>query len=207
MVRIFIALLLSLFYANALNAQEVVLPPVTIGNDTFPSLLLPEVEIRGHIRHPGKYKRRERRQARLEYNVRKVYPYARLASLKIRELNDKIARIPDPAEQKKVIKAEYKELLKTFRKPLTKLTITQGRILVRLIYRETNNTSFAHIKAYKGNFNAYFWQSIALLFGNNLKSDYEANGKDAEIEKIIRKIEEENAPKALKLGSPKQRNI
>lgn len=66
-----------------------------------------------------------------------------------------------------------------------KLTITQGRILIRLIYRETNNSAFAHIKEYKGSVNAYFWQSLALLFGNNLKADYEPYGKDADIEEIV----------------------
>jgi hypothetical protein len=79
----------------------------------------------------------------------------------------------------------------TFKQPLMKLTVTQGKILVRLIYRETNNTSFNHIKEYKGTVNAYFWQSLALLFGNNLKADYEPNGRDREIEQVVRSIEKE----------------
>lgn len=79
--------------------------------------------------------------------------------------------------------------MKSFKQPLMKLSITQGRILVRLIYRETNNSAFAHIKEYKGSVNAYFWQSLALLFGNNLKADYEPYGKDREIEDIVKRIE------------------
>ena len=69
-----------------------------------------------------------------------------------------------------------------------KLSITQGKILIRLIYRETHESSFAHIREYKGGVNAYLWQSIALLFGNNLKADYDATGEDAEIETIVQKI-------------------
>ena len=95
------------------------------------------------------------------------------------------------AKRKQIIKKEYKELMHTFKQPLMKLTVTQGKILVRLIYRETNNTSFNHIKEYKGTVNAYFWQSLALLFGNNLKADYEPNGRDREIEQVVRSIEKE----------------
>lgn len=78
--------------------------------------------------------------------------------------------------------------MKTFKAPLMKLSVTQGRILVRLIYRETNASSFSHIREYKGGVNAYFWQSIALIFGNNLKADYDPYGADAEIEAIVQKI-------------------
>ena len=78
-----------------------------------------------------------------------------------------------------------------------KLSFTQGRILIKLIHRETENTAFSHIKEYRGGFNAYFWQSLALLFGNNLKADYDPHGKDAEIEKVVQKIlSEERRKKA-----------
>lgn len=87
--------------------------------------------------------------------------------------------------------------MKTFKTPLMKLSITQGRILIRLIYRETNHTSFAHIREYRGTVNAYFWQSLALLFGNNLKAGYEPHGEDAEIEEIIQKILQENNKKGI----------
>lgn len=109
------------------------------------------------------------RNIRLEYNVRKVYPYARIAATKVNEIEKKLAGVTKEAEKKKIIKEEYAQLMKTFKAPLMKLSITQGRILIRLIYRETNHSSFAHIREYRGTVNAYFWQSIALLFGNNRK--------------------------------------
>ena len=68
---------------------------------------------------------------------------------------------------------------------------TQGKILVRLVYRETNNSAFEHIREYKGAVSACFWQGIALLFGNNLKADYEPEGRDREIEEIVRKVDSE----------------
>ncbi len=189
MLRIISAILLSLFYTNALRAQEVALPIVIVNGDTLPHILLKEYTIQGKKHTSSWYKRYNRKKSRLEYNVKKAYPYAKIAARKINEINNRLASVTNKKEQKKIIQAEYHEMMKVFKKPLMKLSITQGRILIRLIYRETNHTSFAHIREYKGAFNAYFWQSIALLFGNNLKTTYDPLGEDAEIEEIVRKIE------------------
>ena len=185
MVRIFFVILWVLFYANALKAQQIVVPATVVHGDTLPHLNLEEVNVFGKKLNKRQYRRYTQRQERLEYNVRKVYPYAQIAARKIREIDTRISTVSGRKKRKQIIKEEYGEMMKTFKKPLMKLTITQGRILIRLIYRETNNSAFAHIKEYKGSVNAYFWQSLALLFGNNLKADYEPYGKDADIEEIV----------------------
>ena len=161
------------------------MPATVVHGDTLPHLNLEEVNVFGKKLNKRQYRRYTQRQERLEYNVRKVYPYAQIAARKIREIDTRISTVSDRKKRKQIIKEEYGEMMKTFKKPLMKLTITQGRILIRLIYRETNNSAFAHIKEYKGSVNAYFWQSLALLFGNNLKADYEPYGKDADIEEIV----------------------
>ncbi|MBS1446500.1 MAG: DUF4294 domain-containing protein [Odoribacter sp.] len=189
MVRIICSILLSLFYANALNAQEPLFPVAVSEADTLPHVYLQEVKVKGKNLYKKKYIRSARRQTRLEYNVKKVYPYARIAAEKIQQIDRQIDQTKDKSKRKEIIKKEYKALMKSFKQPLMKLSITQGRILVRLIYRETNNSAFAHIKEYKGSVNAYFWQSLALLFGNNLKADYEPYGKDRKIEDIVKRIE------------------
>ena len=189
MVRIICSILLSLFYANALNAQEPLLPVAVSEADTLPHVYLQEVKVKGKNLYKKKYIRSARRQTRLEYNVKKVYPYARIAAEKIQQIDRQIDQTKDKSKRKEIIKKEYKALMKSVQQPLMKLSITQGRILVRLIYRETNNSAFAHIKEYKGSVNAYFWQSLALLFGNNLKADYAPYGKDREIEDIVKRIE------------------
>ena len=97
----------------------------------------------------------------------------------------------DAEEVKRIVREEYRRLTRTFKKPLTRLTVTQGKILVRLVYRETSNSAFEHIREYKGAVSACFWQGIALLFGNNLKADYEPEGRDREIEEIVRKVDSE----------------
>lgn len=194
MKRIFIAIL-YIFCANLLLAQHPeIVHAVIQGKDTIPHIWLEEVFVKPRNRNNNLYQKNVRRRSRLEYNVRKVYPYARIAAAKINEIETKLSQVTKEAQRKQIIKAEYAQLMKTFKAPLMKLSVNQGRILIRLIYRETNNTSFGHIREYRGTVNAYFWQSIALLFGNNLKAAYDPAGEDAEIEQIVLKILAENNP-------------
>lgn len=187
-----IAAIVFIFCIHTLKAQQQkVFPAFVRQGDTLAVMRLPEVTVRGKARRAAYYERYNQRLARLDYNVRKVYPYARMAAGKINEIEAKLAKTSRESERKKIVKEEYASLINTFKAPLSKLSITQGRILIRLIYRETNESSFAHIREYKGGVNAYFWQSIALLFGNNLKADYEPYGRDAEIEEIIQKIKKD----------------
>lgn len=176
----------------AFSQKTTVVRTIILGKDTIAHIWLDEVQVKAKTRNAKWYKRQSQRRARLEYNVRKVYPYARIAAAKVNEIERKLAQVKKESERKKIIKEEYAQLMKTFKAPLMKLSITQGRILVRLIYRETSHSSFAHIREYRGAVNAYFWQSLALLFGNNLKADYDPYGEDAEIEEIVQKILQEN---------------
>lgn len=191
MPRIIITILLF-FYAGMTFAQsKQVVRAIIHKGDTIPQVWLNEVAIKGKTHSTNWYRRQYNRNARLEYNVRKVYPYARIAAAKVNEIELKLSQVKKESERKKIVKEEYSQLMKTFKAPLTKLSISQGKILIRLIYRETNHTSFAHIKEYRGTINAYFWQSLALIFGNNLKAAYDPYGEDAEIEEIIQKIIQE----------------
>lgn len=188
MVRLFFFIVL-LFCANVSFTQnKQIVPSIIIGNDTVPHIWLKQADIIRKARNTRFIHRQNRRNIRLEYNVRKVYPYARIAAKKVNEIEHRLSQVSKESERKKIIKEEYSQLMKTFKTPLTQLTITQGRILIRLIYRETSHTSFAHIREYRGTVNAYFWQSIALIFGNNLKAAYDPYGEDAEIEAIVQKI-------------------
>ena len=193
MRRIILAILLF-FSVHTLYAQQrEAFARIVYGNDTILQAYLPEVVVKGRRRYTNRYYRQQKRHIRLEYNVRKVYPYARKAALKISEIEEKLADIKTESKRKEFIKEEYKQLMKTFKAPLMRLSITQGRILIRLIYRETNLSSFTHIREYRGAANAYFWQSIARIFGHNLKASYDpSKGEDAEIEQIVQKIIREN---------------
>lgn len=192
MKRIFIAIV-YIFCTNLLSAQQSqIVRAIVQENDTIPHIWLEEVFVKAKEYSTGRYKRTNQRLSRLEYNVRKVYPYAHIAASKINEIENKLSRVSRETDRKQIVKTEYAQLMKTFKVPLMKLSINQGRILIRLIYRETNITSFGHIREYRGHVNAYFWQSIALLFGNNLKATYDPFNEDAEIERIVQKILTEN---------------
>lgn len=188
-----LALIIFICCLGTLQAQEgKLVRSIIYRGDTIPQVRLKEVHVKRKARTNRWYRRQERRSSRLEYNVRRVYPYARIAAAKVSEIEHRLSGITDKSERRKIIKEEYAGLMKTFKAPLMKLSISQGRILIRLVYRETSHTSFAHIREYRGTINAYFWQSIALIFGNNLKAGYDPYGEDAEIEEIVQKIIREN---------------
>ena len=80
-------------------------------------------------------------------------------------------------------------MFRRYEKELRALTISQGRILLKLVDREINNTAFNLIQEYRGDFSAYFWQGVARIFGDNLKSEYDPDEEDMYIEEIVQLIE------------------
>lgn len=138
---------------------------------------------------PRRYRKGTRAYNRTIRNLKVVYPYAKQAAIKVAEVEAKMKLITDEKERKAYVKREYKALLKTYKKPLMRLRISQGKMLVKLIDRETQNTSFEHLKHYKGGFVAFFWQSFARLFTINLKDGYDKYGEDRYLEELILKYE------------------
>ena len=127
---------------------------------------------------------------KLKRDVRKAYPFAILASVKLKEYDAILANIPENKRAPYLKKTE-KELKEQFEKDLKNLTMGQGRILIRLINRETGMTTYKVIKDYRGGFSAFMWQSLGLLWGNNLKWKYDpSKGEDKLIEEIIQEIQD-----------------
>lgn len=160
---------------------------VVEGKDTIPIVELPELVI--YDRQDFEYLYLKRRNRRLVKNVKKVYPYSKVAGVKLKELDDHLATIKDEKEQKAYIDHAEKEIMGEFEKEVKKLTVSQGIILVKLIDRETGRTSYQVIKELKGGFTAFFWQGIARFFGNNLKAEYDPEETDRVIEDIVLGIE------------------
>jgi len=157
-----------------------------IDGDTLPIMDLPPVRVKGYIiyRTPAD----QRRFERLVRNVKKVYPYAKLAGLKLRELDGKMAGLNE-LEQRKLYKKAEDELKAEFGDELKALTFTQGHILLKLVDRETGTPTYHIVKELRGNFVAFFWQSLGRLFGYNLKDTYDPEGDDRDIETIVQMIE------------------
>jgi len=121
---------------------------------------------------------------RLRYNVMKVLPYARFAGKRYRKLQRDLAVTADKHEQKKLIDGCETEIKNLFNKEIKDLTISQGEVLIKLIDRETGNTSYAMVKDMKGGFKAFVYQSVAKLFGHDLKETYDPD-EQKDIEAIL----------------------
>ncbi|HNX86031.1 MAG TPA: DUF4294 domain-containing protein [Bacteroidales bacterium] len=134
-------------------------------------------------------KRQSVRYDRLVYNVKKVYPFAKLAGAKLKEYKTILEALPNEIERKAFTKKAEKELENQFGDEIKELTFSQGKILIKLIYRETGNSTFDIIKDLRGGFSAFIWQTLARIFGYNLKSMYEPDGHDQAIEQIVLMIE------------------
>ncbi|HEY9124177.1 MAG TPA: DUF4294 domain-containing protein [Bacteroidales bacterium] len=146
-----------------------------------------------YIYSPRTFKESEKnellRYQRLVYNVKKAYPFAKIAAQKLREVNENLRYIKTKKEKEAYIARTEDEMKKQFENDLKKLTITQGKILIKLFYRETGSTTYEVVKELRGSFEAFFWQALARLFGSSLKTKYDPLGEDADIEMIVQLIE------------------
>lgn len=159
------------------------------GKDTVLIVYLPEVDIDLMSRY---YEITDTRQGRrLVNNVRKVFPYAKLASTKLQEFDTLLADVSSESERRRLMKEAEKELTDQYTEELEKLTFSQGAILIRLIDRETGHTSYKLVQELRGRIRAFFYQGFARLWGYNLKTEYdpENNPEDEEIEVIATLLE------------------
>lgn len=133
--------------------------------------------------------RQERRYGRLVDRVKKVYPYARMAGEMLDEYEPKYMALETDKEKRQMMKDLEQQLLDEYKDELKRMTLSEGRILLKLIDRETSRTSYTLIKDFRGGVSATFWQGLARLFGSNLKSGYQPDGEDEMVEEIVRLIE------------------
>jgi len=159
----------------------------TFDGQTYPYVELPEITVIGRM--PRGVRFDYRRHARLVYNVRRVYPYALIVREEFGRINRLLETLPDEKAKRNFLQQYEKDLFQTYEEDMKKLTFSQGKILIKLIDRETANTSYDLIRQYRGKFSATFWQSIARIFGANLKTPYDSEGEDYLIEEVIREIE------------------
>jgi hypothetical protein len=126
---------------------------------------------------------------RLRNAIYITYPYARRAGAVMNDITQKLANVSNKEERKKYIRSREKELRKEFTQPLMNLSVYQGKVLMKLIYRQTGNNCYEIIKEYKGGLTARLYQTVAFFFGSNLKQEYNANGSEREMEKIVQEVE------------------
>lgn len=157
--------------------------------DTLLIVYLPEVDIDLMNRY---YQIAETRQGRrLVNNVRKVYPYAKIAGELLQTYDTLLANVTNPNERRNLMRMAEDELTDRYTEELKNLTFSQGAILIRLIDRETGDTSYQVVQELRGKVRAFFYQGFALLWGYDLKSQYDPhnNPEDDEIETIVTLLE------------------
>ena len=160
-----------------------------VGRDTLLVSSIPEIIIYGTRPEPEWESWRYRRLIR---NVKAALPYARIAGEQLRDLDLRLSSMQNERQKKQFVDETEEKLRTQFEDQLKALTVTQGRILIKLVYRETGNTTYDCIQDVKGNFSAGFWQAVARLFGSSLKSVYDPENveEDRNIEIIIKMIDE-----------------
>jgi hypothetical protein len=177
--------------AQQISATDTILLGAVIENgDTIANVFLDDFELLDRL--PKKWARKQAQYNRLRYNVYKTYPYAVIAAGVLKDVNEKLAMMPEEKARKAYMKSIEKELKAKFKGDLENMTISQGQVLVKLINRQTGRNCYSIIKEVKGGFNAVVYQSVALLFSNNLKKAYDPEGDDRDIELVVREIEAAN---------------
>lgn len=140
-----------------------------------------------HILPVRKYARKKdmRRYAKLIRAVKKVYPIAQEAKREMALMEEELRRLPSKKDRELYTKGIQKMIIKKYTPLLKRMTVYEGRVLLKLIDRETEYTAFEIVKEFRGGFVAGFWQAMARLFGNNLKLEYDPDGSDKMLEQIV----------------------
>ena len=140
-----------------------------------------------HLNPVRKYARKPdmRRYARLVRAVKRVYPIAEEAKVLMRTMESELLALSNKKQQKLYIKGIEKRLIREYTPVLKKMTIYDGRVLLKLIDRQTDDTAFEIIKEFRGGFEAGLWQALAKIFGNNLKTDYDPETDDFLLEYVV----------------------
>jgi len=145
-----------------------------------------------YIFPPEKFKNKKQEKFYLitVRDVKLTLPYAKLIASELNKTNKKLISLPDDKERKKYLSQYEKAVLKQYEPSLKKMNINQGKMLLKLIDRECNQSPYELIKAYRGSLTAFFWQGVARIFGSNLKAEYDGNDRDKIVERIIILVEE-----------------
>jgi hypothetical protein len=196
---ILLTLFLFVLFTHFVNAQEqpstsrwgpndtLVVPAIIYMGESMPYMELEMVFVSNLP--PEKLSKVVAKYNRLRNAVYVTYPYARAAGVTMNDVNAKLAALPNKQEKKKYIKTREKELKEQFADPLTNLSVYQGKVLMKLINRETGNNCFEIIKEYRGSINARLYQTIAFFFGSSLKQEYDlTSSNDKQIEIIVKEI-------------------
>lgn len=157
------------------------------GKDTVPIVNLREIFIYPPVKF--KNKREQMKYNKLVRDVKRTLPYAKMVYETLIETYEYMETLPNEKARQAHLKRMEKELFQEYKPQLKKLTFSQGKLLIKLIDRECNQSSYNLLKAYLGSFRAGFWNIFAGMFGASLKTEYDPKGKDAMTERVVILVE------------------
>ncbi len=157
------------------------------GNDTIAVVPLSEIVVFPEMKFKNEKERRN--YTKLVRDVKRTFPYAQLIYETLIETYEYMETLPDDKARQKHLELMEKELFKQYKPELKKLTFSQGKLLLKLINRQCNQSSYNLLKAYMGSFRASFWNIFAGLFGASLKTTYDPKGEDAMTERVVILVE------------------
>lgn len=157
------------------------------GKDTVAIVNLREVYVFPKVKFRNR--REEQKYWKLVRDVKRTLPYAKMVYETLIETYEYIETLPDEKSKQAHLKRMEKELFAEYKPQLKKLTFSQGKLLIKLIDRECNQSSYQLVKAFLGSFRAGFWNFFAGMFGASLKAEYDPKGEDAMTERIVVLVE------------------
>ena len=205
--RFIISLILCVlpFYANAQKEKKInpedrnvdmdtptFVPMVRVskvleGNDSIQYVEMNNIYVYGPI--DFKDERQRKSYNRLVYNVKKVLPIAKEVNRAVLETYEYLQTLPDDKARKEHMKYVEKSLMAEYKPRMKKLTYSQGKLLIKLIYRETNSSSYELVQVFFGPTRAGFYQAFAWVLGASLKKSYDPDGVDRLTERVVRQVE------------------
>ena len=194
-IRFIVSLLLLTIGLEGFAQQPEAAPPkpsyvtqlCVYEGDTIPYVSLPAVYIYQPLQF--KNKRQARSYNKLVRDVKKVLPIANEVQRAIIETYEYLMTLPDDKARQRHLKAVEKSIKEQYTPRMKKLTFSQGKLLIKLVDRQTNSTGYELVKAFLGPFRAGFYQAFAVLFGASLKKEYDPEGEDALTERVVRMVE------------------
>lgn len=157
------------------------------GKDTVPFIMLKEVLVFPPLKFNNNKERLE--YDRLVRDVKRTLPYAKLVYNTLIETYEYIETLPDDKAKDAHLRRMEKELFKDYKPELKKLTLSQGKLLLKLINRECNQSSYQLVNAFLGKIRASFWNLFANMLGASMKTEYDPKGKDAMTERVAQLVE------------------
>jgi hypothetical protein len=185
----FISLMTGQLFAQeqTTTIKGFLVPACIYDGDTIPDLRMPTLYVFKPIVFKNKKKQKE--YNRLVRNVKKTLPIAKEVNRAIIETYEYLMTLPDEKSRQKHLQLVEKGLKQQYTPRLKKLTFSQGKLLIKLIDRETDSSSYELVKAFLGPFKAGFYQAFAAIFGASLKKEYHPEDEDAWIEQIVLQVE------------------